>query len=88
MEVQSSSMWIRMAIPATFPLGLIDVVFDILDRKIRRREPPNVQPSSRYRFRIAPTIEGDLELSGFVGVWLEFRLGNERIRREVTLKES
>ncbi len=75
-------------IPAALPLESVVMRFDIVNREITSREPSDIKSCSLYRFGVSASIKQYVEESWFVGVWVELCLDHERIRREVSLKQS
>lgn len=68
------------------PLSLA-VVLDVVEGEVAGRKPPDVEPNSRRRSRVALGIEAGAEASRLVRVGVERRLGDERVRCEVSFEQ-
>jgi hypothetical protein len=76
-EVQPGIVGVRMAVPATLPSRSIVVFFDVVDREIARREPPNVESGGCNQLRVTVGVQDAAKELGFVRIRIERGLGDE-----------
>jgi len=80
-------MWVRMSVPATFPATASSPLFNIVQRKIVSREPPDIDANCTDRLRVSMRIEFHLKQSWLVRLRLESGFNNKCVGSELLLKE-
>jgi len=79
---------IWMPIPATLPVSVVPPALNVVDRKITRSEPSNIDSGVGDGVGISLSIKRCDEQSWFVRIWIVPGVSNEWVRRQLSFKQA